>query len=353
MIMMRPQSHRLQIWSRGSLSITRLHQFPYHDGQWLLRIVPWWERALTWSWPQMWRYRGRGALEFTIFYLHSDHPTDACNLGKEIPEEAFLWGDGQMALGDWNRLPHEAPAAPFLFNGCVHAADDVELEPWATPTHGTPHIDYAVCKGIYPSARCLHKVNFSVISRNDDQEVLEGTRQNSTIWWCTSLKRKDNSAREKGSLRWPLTRNGLLWGSAQERKTKAIQFAEAAEQGDTDLMWTPWIDAAARLSEKNESNTNDHKSSWGSEAIKEHYIAPAASNMQSAAEVKIRRAVRHSTDLQVNSSKHLQMKFRRNIRRLSEIYPGVLQEDGDSIASPGRPWSCRSKKSLHAVQIRR
>ena len=98
-------------------------------------------------------------------------------------------------------------------------------------------------------------------------------------------------------------------------------------------MWTPWIDAAARLSEKNESNTNDHKSSWGSEAIKEHYIAPAASNMQSAAEVKIRRAIRHSTELQVNSSKHLQMKFRRNIRRLSEIYPGVLQEDGDSVAN--------------------
>ena len=55
--------------------------------------------------------------------------------------------------------------------------------------------------------------------------------------------------------------------------------------------------------------------------------------MQSAAEVKISRAIRRCKELTVNSLKNLQTKFRRNIRRLSEIYPAVLQEDGDSIAN--------------------
>ena len=35
----------------------------------------------------------------------------------------------------------------------------------------------------------------------------------------------------------------------------------------------------------------------------------------------------------VNSTKHLQSRFRRNIRRLSELYPEVLPGDGDSIAN--------------------
>ena len=68
-------------------------------------------------------------------------------------------------------------------------------------------------------------------------------------------------------------------------------------------------------------------------AIKEQRIASAASNMQSASEVKIRRAIRRSKERMVNSTNHLQLKYRRNIRRLAEICPEVLQKDGDSIAN--------------------
>ena len=68
-------------------------------------------------------------------------------------------------------------------------------------------------------------------------------------------------------------------------------------------------------------------------AIKKQCIASAASNMQSASEVKIRRAIRRSKGLMDNSTKHLRLEYRRNIRRLAEIYPEVLQKDGDSIAN--------------------
>ena len=58
-----------------------------------------------------------------------------------------------MVIEDWNRLPMESPAAQFVANGAAHYADDVETLAIYQPTHRAKHIDYAVVKGSYPTAR--------------------------------------------------------------------------------------------------------------------------------------------------------------------------------------------------------
>ena len=250
---------------------------------------------------------GRRPIRISNIYLKSSSKEEACELGNKILNECAECGDDSLVVGDWNRLPHEEPAAPFLIEGTFEVAGDFLGQENREPTHKKRCIDYALVKGTKPTGKETH-------------EGVEGPNGHKLIVYSYEVENmpKNKVWTKFIGLKKDMEINDDMW--EEHWKSYEDMFEKTKRKKDIDGMLGIWYDAMEELM-RDSKTKNTRKRSQGPKATIQQAVSNKAICWMSVKEAKLRKIGRRAKELAKNPTPETERKQRMRLYRLSKEHP--------------------------------